>query len=114
MSGAPDSAPSASARRAGWPPVLAGWLIAGALLRVLVAFPVYRFYADADASLTALERLVETVCDMMMPTMSGMLARWQGLKRMLKTPHAIAAASASSGVPSTAWLRLVKSCSTFC
>ena len=28
---------------------------------------------------------------------------------MLKTPHAIAAASAISGAPSTAWLRVVKS-----
>jgi hypothetical protein len=52
-----DSAPAACARRAGWTPVFAGWLTAGALLRVLVAFPVYRYYADADSSLTAIHAL---------------------------------------------------------
>ncbi|MBP1642130.1 MAG: hypothetical protein H6Q03_799 [Acidobacteria bacterium] len=38
-------------------PALALWLVAGALVRVLVAFPVHRFYADADSSLTALHAL---------------------------------------------------------
>ena len=43
--------------------------------------------------------------------MSGMLARWQGLRMMLRMPHMTDAVSAISGAPSTAWLRLVKSCS---
>ena len=33
-------------------------------------------------------------CELMKPTMSGTLARWQGLKTMLTTPQANAARSA--------------------
>jgi len=46
------------------------------------------------------------------PTMSGMLARWQGLSSTLKIPHTKEAAIATAGVPSTAWDRLVNSSST--
>jgi len=38
------------------------------------------------------------------PTISGMLARWQGLRMMLRMPHTTDAPSASNGAPSTAWL----------
>jgi len=38
-------------------------------------------------------------CPSMKPTMSGMLARWQGLSRMLRIPHANAAARATAGAP---------------
>ena len=47
-------------------------------------------------------RAVTTPCSLMKPTMSGMLARWQGLRRMLRMPHTTAAVSAISGAPSTA------------
>ncbi|KAB2958890.1 MAG: glycosyltransferase, partial [Thermoanaerobaculia bacterium] len=36
---------------------LAFWLVAGALVRLIATFPAHRFYADADASLTALGAL---------------------------------------------------------
>jgi hypothetical protein len=51
------AAPVDRARGRGWDLPLALWLVAGALVRLLVAFPVYRFYADADSSLTALHAL---------------------------------------------------------
>ena len=47
-------------------------------------------------------RVVIRPCWSMNPTMSGMLARWQGLSRMLRIPHTNAAVSATAGTPSTA------------
>jgi hypothetical protein len=40
-------------------------------------------------------------CSSINPTIRGILAKWQGLKRMLKTPQAKEAAIAIKGVPST-------------
>ena len=50
-----------------------------------------------------------TSCSLMKPTMSGMLARWQGLSTMLRMPQTKAAPSASAGVPWTAWVREARS-----
>jgi hypothetical protein len=54
-------------------------------------------------------RVVIRPCSLTKPTISGMLARWQGLKMMLNTPHTAAAANAMAGPPSTAWLNTLKS-----
>jgi len=48
------------------------------------------------------------------PTISGILARWQGLSIMLKTPHRKEANKAIQGAPSTACVNWVKSVSTAC
>src|SRR5512139_678650 len=57
-------------------------------------------------------RVVTCPCSLMNPTMSGMLARWQGLRMMLRMPHTNDAPRAMAGAPSTARLRLVNSSST--
>src|SRR5512138_1900478 len=48
---------------------------------------------------------------LMKPTISGRLARWHGLRIMLRMPQMNDAPNAIAGAPSTAWLRLVNSCS---
>ena len=58
-------------------------------------------------------RLVEaSSCVEMKPTMSGTLARWQGLKTMLTTPQAKAASSAQPSDWPSQLLRLVRICSS--
>ena len=53
-------------------------------------------------------------CLSMKPTMSGMLARWQGLSNILSTPQTKAAPSATAAVPSTARVSVTNSsCSSF-
>lgn len=47
-------------------------------------------------------RALTLPCPLMNPTMRGMLARWHGLRIMLRTPHATDAPSAIAGAPSTA------------
>jgi hypothetical protein len=39
---------------------------------------------------------------------SGMLVRWHGLKRMLKTPHPKEAENAKNGPSSSMWVKKLK------
>jgi hypothetical protein len=41
-------------------------------------------------------------CPLTKPTMSGMLARWQGLSKILRIPHTMEAKTAIKGAPSIA------------
>ncbi len=57
-------------------------------------------------------RVVSCSCWLMKPTIKGMLARWQGLSRILNIPHKKAPSKPRSGLPASRFVNQVKSASS--